>query len=593
MPGGEDKPIHIAAKAGDLAALQKLIKHRANVNARGKWQYTPLMHAVTSPHALDTVRLLIASGADVTLENSSHENVLGRAVAEKNIDPEVIGLLFDANPHAVEAKVDYPLIHRAASWGSATTVALLLGKYPQWLSLRWQNKTPMDLAIERRNHTVVKVLLEHGAAPDSRDQSGFGKTLLQYAVEAEDIDLVAAVISRLREKSGDGVLNDTGSLALAAAQGQTVMVKTLLACGIPIDDRDFGSGQTALMSAAGHGRHEIMMELLAGGAAVNARDKKNSTALMYAASSGNTEALRILVAAGAEIAAINDFGWNALMQAAHRGFAPAAEYLLDAGLPLNAVDTERGYTALTLAQKTGALPVADLLESRGARERPVRWRQSGEPRFLITECDICAYLPHKVELTHSYEPEDFPGLEIIYKESSSDYKADETEMIRRCVNCGTCYRHYHYIDTEDSIGGAGPVCNHYFIRYNLLWLKQTLTRLGKTTDLAEADQDYPKVIAAFNKSVMHRATIKPHVYPHVIESLVDFFISQEKVEELHKLLGDQADIHLAHSVRADLDAILAEQDLTNEYPSVYRRRNFLPEIRMQLQMLIRTGRLQY
>jgi len=55
------------------------------------------------------------------------------------------------------------------------------------------------------------------------------------------------------------------------------------------------SGQTALMLAASHGRHETVELLVDCGANVNAQDEDGSTALMCASEHGHTEIIKTLL----------------------------------------------------------------------------------------------------------------------------------------------------------------------------------------------------------------------------------------------------------------------------------------------------------
>lgn len=63
-----DTPLHVAAVWGDLAAIEILLAHGADVNAAGEHGYTPL-HEAVEQEQLEAARLLISRGASTDLKN--------------------------------------------------------------------------------------------------------------------------------------------------------------------------------------------------------------------------------------------------------------------------------------------------------------------------------------------------------------------------------------------------------------------------------------------------------------------------------------------------------------------------------------------
>ena len=58
--------LHTAAASGDTAAVLRLIKKGAKINARGFYGWTPLMNAAVSNRP-ETVKALLERGADASL----------------------------------------------------------------------------------------------------------------------------------------------------------------------------------------------------------------------------------------------------------------------------------------------------------------------------------------------------------------------------------------------------------------------------------------------------------------------------------------------------------------------------------------------
>ena len=150
----------------------------------------------------------------------------------------------------------------------------------------------------------------------------------------------------------------------AAKKGDTVAVKALLARGANVNAKD-KKDATALIWVASWGHSATVQVLLAAGANVNAKDKDGGTALMAAAVNGHTNALQALLADGADVNAKDKDGTTALIFAARWGHTNALQALLADGADVNAKD-EHGYTALIRAGKEGHTATLQALLDAGA-----------------------------------------------------------------------------------------------------------------------------------------------------------------------------------------------------------------------------------
>lgn len=114
----------------------------------------------------------------------------------------------------------------------------------------------------------------------------------------------------------------------AAAQGDTVQVRALIARGAPLNERD-ARGRTAVMAAT-HGNHiETVRALLDAGADVNLRDNRSDNPFLYAGAEGYLEILKLAWAAGADPQLTNRFGGTALIPACERGHVEVVRFLLN------------------------------------------------------------------------------------------------------------------------------------------------------------------------------------------------------------------------------------------------------------------------
>ena len=106
--------------------------------------------------------------------------------------------------------------------------------------------------------------------------------------------------------------NDCTSLVNASYHGHTDVVRELLARSANIEAK-CGTGVTSLIVAAGNGRVDVVRELLARGANVNAEDDLGQTSLMEATVADSLEIVRELLARGANVMAKNRRGKTARM----------------------------------------------------------------------------------------------------------------------------------------------------------------------------------------------------------------------------------------------------------------------------------------
>lgn len=185
-----------------------------------------------------------------------------------------------------------------------------------------------------------------------------GQTPLLKAIEQDNVELVKLLLSK------HSTINEIGNspLILAAGRGYpegAQITRLLLDSGANPNLPD-SEGWTPLMSAEGFiyrepwgvSSHFITKELLARGAAANARSKTGKTPLIVAAGQPNHDDpsfLQELIDAGADVNAADEDGQTALMAAAEKGHVSKVRFLLDNGANVNARD-KSGKAALQYAR---------------------------------------------------------------------------------------------------------------------------------------------------------------------------------------------------------------------------------------------------
>lgn len=255
-----------AAGAPDvLKAVPGLEDILSNLKGQPTCSENVLSLAVRAGH-LDTVRMLLAAGADVRYRTSSGYTPLvnvmyGRDIADDSELLDLVRLLIDHGAE-VNGETDY-------------------------------GETPLSVASNFGRFDVVRLLLDAGA-----DAEALGWTGLMRAVALGSLEDVEAELRKGADVgSRDGWSRTAWLLSLQV--GDVEKARRLLAAGA--DRRDRGRcGKTALMFAVETNAPEMLRWLLAEGFDPNEEDEFGRTALIEAAGRGAAASVRLLLEAGAD-----------------------------------------------------------------------------------------------------------------------------------------------------------------------------------------------------------------------------------------------------------------------------------------------------
>ncbi|MCU1339082.1 MAG: hypothetical protein JWO19_4663 [Bryobacterales bacterium] len=194
-----------AARADDLAAVRRLIKEHADVNAPANDGSTALLWAAYRSNA-EMTKELLAAGAAVDAAN--HYGVTPLLQASRNGDVEVLRALLDAGaePTRWHAEGETPLM-AASRTGRVDAVRLLLSKGSFVNAVDpFQEETALMWAAAEGHLEVVKALLAAGADPNLKghvsliterknaDHPSGGFTALMFAVRNGHGDVAKALI---------------------------------------------------------------------------------------------------------------------------------------------------------------------------------------------------------------------------------------------------------------------------------------------------------------------------------------------------------------------------------------------------------------
>ncbi|KAF3933962.1 Delta-latroinsectotoxin [Dactylella cylindrospora] len=263
-PGGDDTPLHVAARVGNEIAVQYFISKGIPVDIQNDQWYPPLNEAATWGRT-NIVQLLLDAGASPT--RNDRILVFPIHVAAALNYAEIVRILVEADPKtASEARV----------WG-------------------W---TPLHEAALRGNRESVEILLEAGA--DWRLQNGQGRRVNSAVliIEGGHGNLIPALMKygfSLKGPLSSSNFNGGGPLHVAAFQGNEDLVRHILELG----------------------GKELVLEL----------DAFENTPLHNAVIANSLPIVRLLVESGANVERENIKGQIALDIAVQQKCAPIITYL--------------------------------------------------------------------------------------------------------------------------------------------------------------------------------------------------------------------------------------------------------------------------
>ena len=165
------------------------------------------------------------------------------------------------------------------------------------------------------------------------------------------------------------------SLKEAVVMGNIDLVKSLIAKGADVNNREDGTLRAPLHRAAMSGHKDIVELLLAKGADIDAigtdihtiYNEPGRTKLHLACALGDGDMAEFLIGKGAAVNVRGAEDRTPLMQAAANGHLQVVEILIGSGADINARDN-KGQTALSWAKKQGRDEIAALLSKHGAKE---------------------------------------------------------------------------------------------------------------------------------------------------------------------------------------------------------------------------------
>ena len=306
LSADQDRTIHQAVQAGDLAAVRAIVEQApTQVNAKDEMGRTPLHWAARGTNA-ELLAYLVDKGAVVNALDSNGTAPIHSVASRGNVDGIRILLGKGADIHLVTAEKDTPL-HLAAQAGRVEAVRLLAGRGADLERANGYGRTPLVLAArERGGAAVIEALLDLGAKIDAADKSG--DTALTLAAWRGTADVVSLLMKR---NATVPISGEKGVQLLRRAVSKTLPDLFARMAWMGADLTIEQGGLTLLHAAAEGGSVPIVETLLSKGLDVNRRDANGWTPLLFAVDARRPAVIDLLLARGADKHARTTIGQSA------------------------------------------------------------------------------------------------------------------------------------------------------------------------------------------------------------------------------------------------------------------------------------------
>lgn len=244
----------IASHKGQADHVVQLINRGAKV-AITKNGRTPLHLAAYKGH-IAVVRILLAAGCDLDIEDDGDQTALHRAAVVGNTDV-ISALVQEGCALDRQDKDGNTALHEAAWHGFSQTVKLLVKAGANVHAKNKAGNTALHLACQNGHVQSCRVLLLGGSRPDSKNS--VGDTCLHVSARYNHVSVIRALLGAICSVTDRNHTGDT-ALHIAASLNHRKTVRMLLEAGADSRIKN-NTGETALDQARENNSPEVALLL--------------------------------------------------------------------------------------------------------------------------------------------------------------------------------------------------------------------------------------------------------------------------------------------------------------------------------------------
>ncbi|GIY65314.1 kinase D-interacting substrate of 220 kDa [Caerostris darwini] len=344
----------IAAQQGQVAIVNELLAHGADVNAEDADNWSALTNAAKSGFKEVVIKLLDHE-ADIEHRDMGQWTPLMWACYKGHYYIVKILIEHGASINVVDKNQCTPLIW-ASGRGFLEIVEALLERGAKVYSSDKYGTTPLVWACRKGYTEIVPLLLDAGANVDTAGM--FSWTPLLVATKGN----YASIVNMLLEhKPNVNAVDMDGctALSIACKEGYTEIAKALMNVGAYINLQD-RNGDTNLIHAAKSGHFSIVDALIRKYADIDLAGGDGKTALYWAIEKGCVDIVRLLLSANSNCEIATKDGDTALLKATRNRNAEIVQMLVEKKCKVTAAD-KKGDTALHIAMRARSKAIVEIL----------------------------------------------------------------------------------------------------------------------------------------------------------------------------------------------------------------------------------------